>query len=215
MRTLITAALVAAMAVPAGAQAPAAAVDRATAAWAKIASLKASFEQVVTNPLTGRAERARGEYRQQGRNRLAVTFSDPKGDRIVADGKSLWLYLPSTTPNQVIRRPLGEGAGSVDLTAQFLSSPKSRFTITSQGSATVDGRAADVLLLVPKTAEDRPFARAKVWVDARDGLIRQFEVTDAQGLTRKVTLSQVVVNPKVDASSFRFSVPRGARIVEQ
>ncbi len=217
MRTSIIAAALfagAALPLPLAAQSTAA-VDRATAAWARITTLRAGFQQAVMNPLTGRTETARGEYQQQGRTRLAVRFTDPAGDRIVADGKHVWLYLPSTTPGQVLRSPIGEGAGGVDVTAQFLSSPKTRFTITPEGSATVGGRAADVLLLVPKTANDRPFARAKVWVDAKDGLIRQFEVTDAQGLTRKVTLSDVQVNGKVDAGAFKFSPPKGVRVVDR
>jgi hypothetical protein len=39
----------------------------------------------------------------RGRDRIAVRFTDPAGDRIVADGRSLWIYLPSTAPDQVIR----------------------------------------------------------------------------------------------------------------
>jgi chaperone LolA len=219
MRTsIIAAALFAGAAIPLATPVAAqstAAVDRATAAWGRITSLRAGFQQAVTNPLTGRTETARGEYQQQGRTKLAVRFTDPAGDRIVADGKHLWLYLPSTTPGQVLRSPVGDGAGGVDVTAQFLSSPKTRFTITAEGSATVAGRAADVLLLVPKRADDRPFARAKVWVDAKDGLIRQFEVTDGQGLTRKVTLTDVQVNAKVDPAAFRFTPPKGVRVVDR
>ena len=203
----------------ASAQAPsptaASTVDRAVAAWAGVKSLRATFEQTVTNPLTGSAEKARGEYQQQGRNRLSVRFTDPAGDRIVADGTVLWLYLPSTTPGQVIRTKAGGDGPNVDFTAQFLDSPKTRYTITDAGRGTVDGRAARALLLVPKSRNGAPFSRAKVWVDDRDGLIRQFEVVDASGLTRLVRLTGLKVNGSVDAAAFRFVVPRGVRVVQQ
>ena len=197
----------------AGGQSVDATVDRAVAAWAKVTSVRASFEQQVTNPLTGSAETARGEYQQQGKQRISVRFTDPAGDRIVADGKALWLYLPSTTPGQVIRADAGNSA-SVDFTAQFLASPRTRYTIADAGRATVDGRAARALLLTPKD-KSVPFKRARVWVDDRDGLIRQFEVVDGSGLTRLVRLKGLRVNGPVDAKAFTFVPPRGVKIVRQ
>jgi outer membrane lipoprotein carrier protein len=195
-----------------GAQSPAAAVDRAVAAWDKVNSVRATFEQSVSNPLTGGKEQARGEYQQQGKNRISIRFSDPKGDRIVADGKALWLYLPSTTPGQVIRTTAANG--SVDFTAQFLASPKTRYTIAPAGRGSVDGRAAQAVLLTPKTT-DVPFTRAKVWIDDRDGLIRQFEVVERSGVTRLVRLTGMRVNVPVEAGAFRFEGPKGVRVVQQ
>lgn len=197
----------------AGAQGTTPTVDRAVAAWEKVTSLRATFEQTITNPLTGRAENARGEYLQQGKNRISVRFTSPEGDRIVADGKALWLYLPSSTPGQVIRTAPGSGA-TVDWTAQFLSSPKTRYTIADAGRATVGGRATHALVLTPKK-NDSPFTRAKVWVDERDGLIRQFEVVDASGVKRHVRLTSLRINVPVDASVFRFTPPKGVRVVRQ
>ncbi len=188
-------------------------VDRAVAAWAKVTSVHATFEQVVTNPLTGRAEHARGEYLQRGKDRISVRFTDPAGDRIVADGTSLWLYLPSTAPGQVIRTKPENGA-TVDWTAQFLASPKTRYDITDAGRATVGGRATHALVLVPRR-NDAPFTRAKVWVDERDGYIRQFEVVDRSGVTRRVRLASLRVNVPVEATAFRFTPPKGVRVVEQ
>lgn len=210
---LLAAALAAAPPTALAAQSTDAVVDRAVAAWEKVTSLRATFEQRVTNPLTGSTETARGEYQQQGRQRMSVRFTQPAGDRIVADGKALWLYLPSTAPRQVIRTAPGT-RGTFDFTAQFLASPKTRYTIVDGGRATVDGRATRVLSLTPRSGKS-PFERAKIWVDDRDGLIRQFEVIDPQGLTRRVRLSAMKVNGGVDATAFVFVPPRGVRVIEQ
>ena len=70
-------------------------LDRAVAAWAKVKTARATFEQTVTNSLTGSSANARGEYQQQRPNRVSIRFTDPAGDRIVADGASVWVYLPS------------------------------------------------------------------------------------------------------------------------
>lgn len=190
-------------------------IDRAVSAWTAAKTVRGSFEQTLKNPLTGSDVTARGEFQQQGRNRIDIRFADPAGDRIVADGRVLWVYLPSTSPGQVIRSSLADGANSVDLTGQFLSAPRSKYEITSAGTAAVGGRSAHGLLLVPKRDGIVPFERATIWVDDRDGLVRQFEVTDRNGLTRRVRLTAIRTNVPVDAAAFRFKPPAGTRIVEQ
>jgi outer membrane lipoprotein carrier protein len=213
-KLIMAAAAIGLAAAPASAQQSEAAIDRAVATWSKVRTLRADFRQSVTNPLTRRVEVSRGEYQQQGANRVSIRFSDPAGDRIVADGSNLWLYLPSTAPNQVIKGAIGAMGGGVDLAAQFLSSPRTRYTITDAGAASVGGRATRAVVLVPRD-KTIPFSRARVWIDDEDGLLRQFEVTDANGLTRKVEFSNIRVNVPVESSEFRFTPPRGAKVIAQ
>jgi outer membrane lipoprotein carrier protein len=216
MRRLIySAAIAAAAALPLSAQdVTGATIDRAVAAYAKVRTARATFEQTITNPLTGSTNVSRGEFQQERPGRLSVHFTDPKGDRIVADGKAVWLYLPSSAPGQVIKMPAtAAGTGTVDLTAQFLDQPKTRYTITDAGAATVGGRPTRALLLVPRSAQ--PFAKATVWVDDADGAVRQFEVTDGGGVTRRVRLTSLRLNAPVDRKAFRFSPPKGVKVYEQ
>ena len=215
MRVYVVAAALSAVAlVPLPAQSVDATVNRAVAAYAKLKTARATFEQTITNPLTGTTVVAKGEYLQQVPGRLSVRFTDPKGDRIVADGKALWAYLPSSNPGQVMKLPLTEeGAGSVDLTAQFLTDPKTKYTISDAGAATVGGRPARALSLVPK----RPmqFTKATVWVDDADGSVRQFEVTELNGLLRKVRLTSLAINVPVDPAAFTFTPPKGVKVFDQ
>src|ERR671931_1994598 len=76
-------------------------LDRAVSAWAKVKTARATFEQTVTNALTGSSANARGDFQQQRPHKLSIRFTDPSGDRIVADGASVWVYLPSSAPGQV------------------------------------------------------------------------------------------------------------------
>lgn len=190
-------------------------LDRAVAVWSKVRTARASFEQTITNSLTGRTLTATGEYQQQRPGKLSVRFDEPANDRIVADGKHLWLFLPSTTPNQVIRTALRDGgSGTVDLSAQFLTSPRSRFTVVPAGTLAVDGRPTHAFTLTPKSKEGAPFQVATVWIDDADATIRQFDVTETTGVQRKVKLTSFRTNVAVDASSFVFRVPDGVRVVE-
>ena len=61
--------------------------------------------------------------------------------------------------------------------------------------------------LVPKR-DNNAFTRAKVWIDASDYTIRQFEIVDANGLQRLVTISNMKPNASIGASSFRFTRQR-------
>lgn len=191
-------------------------LDRAVAAWAKVKTARATFEQTITNSLTGRTLTSSGEYQQQRPGKLSVRFSEPANDRIVADGSRLWLYLPSTSPGQVIRTSLRDGgSGTVDLSAQFLTAPRSRYTITPAGAADVSGRATHAYGLVPKQKAGAPFQSATVWIDDADATIRQFEITETSGVQRRVRLTSFRSNVPVDASAFRFTVPDGVRIVDR
>ncbi len=191
-----------------------AAVQHAVDVWQGVHSVRASFEQTVSNALTGSTAHARGEYQQRRPDRLAVRFQDPDGDRIVADGTWLWLYLPSSTPNQVIkRRETAQGSGTVDITGQFLDHPFAKYDIADGGADTVAGRATRLVLLTPKPDGPKDFTRAKVWIDDADGYIRQFEVSQTNGVTRFVRLTSLQVNVPTDDAAFHFVVPKGARVV--
>lgn len=191
-------------------------LDRAVKAWAKVRTARATFEQSITNPLTGRTMTSTAEFQQQRPGKLSVKFADPANDRIVADGKYVWLYLPSTAPGQVIRSSASAGgSGSVDFTAQFLTAPRSRYTVTPAGTMDVGGRATHGFTLVPRKAGAAPFQTATVWIDDADATVRRFVVTEASGLQRTVRLTSFRTNVPVDASAFRFVVPAGVRVIEQ
>jgi len=189
-------------------------LDRAVAAWTKVKTVRAGFEQTITNPLTGRTLTATGEYQQSRPGKLAVTFADPANDRIVADGKFVWLYLPSSAPDQVIKTVQGAaGTGTVDLSAQFLTAPRSRFTVNAVGTLVVSGRPTHGYNLIPKADGAAPFTAASVWIDDADATIRQFEVTEQGGVQRRIRLTSFKTNVPVDASVFVFTLPAGVRVV--
>lgn len=210
--TVFCAALLAAT--PLAAQSPDATLDRALAAYGRMQTARATFEQTLSNPFTGSTMTAKGTVVQQRKPaRLAVTFSDPKGDRIVSDGAALWIYTPSSAPGQVIKLAASEGSGTVDVAAQFFDSPKTRYAVSHAGFATISGRKTHALTLVPKAPAQ--FTTATVWIDLADGSLRQFEVTEASGLVRKVRIVKLALNVKVKPSDFIFTPPKGVRVYDQ
>ena len=208
-------ALVAAPAAAQGASDVGALISRAAATYQAAKTATARFEQTLTNPLTGSATVSHGVLQRRAPDRFNFEFTDPEGDRLVADGTWLWVYTPSTSPKQVIKVPLAAAGGAtVDPGLQFFDSPTERFTIGDGGTATLDGRRTRVLTLTPRK-DGAHFTRATVWLDPDDGALRQFETIDGMGVKRRVRLTDLKMNVPVPADSFRFTPPAGVRVVDQ
>ena len=211
-KTAIFLAFTLAAAPAARAQTAEATIDRAVAAYANISSARATFEQTINNPLTGTTVKATGElYLRKSPNRFAVRFTNPDGDRIVSDGKSMWVYLPSTNPGQAMKMPIGAATGP-DVVNDLLQKTRSRYTVSDAGTATVGDRPAHAVLLVPKEA--RQFTKATVWVDDADASVRQFELVEPSGLVRRVQLTSLTKNATIPKSVFAFTPPKGVRVFD-
>ncbi|MGZ8376158.1 MAG: LolA family protein [Gemmatirosa sp.] len=194
---------------------PASIIDRASKAFTRAKTVRATFEQTLNNPATGSESRATGELVLAQPNRVSVRFSQPAGDLVVGDGTWLWVYLPSAAPNQVIKLPAkGKGVTGVDALGDLLTAPRSRYNVTGAGVATIGGRATHAVTMVPKV-DGQPIDRAKVWVDDANGAVRQVELTDANGLVRTLRMTSWTLDGNVPAATFRFEVPKGVRVVDR
>ena len=204
------------------AQSADATLDRAVAVYSRMKSIRAEFRQTLTNPLTGTTASTSGTLLRKKPNLLSISFTN--GDHIVADGSSLWLYVPSSVPGQVIREPSRMAATSAfDPVAEFLVSPRSRYRATAGGPSFVNGRPSHLVTLTAAAnqadrAPNTPaaqFSRVKLWIDDADNFVRQFEVTELSGLTRWILITRLTVDPALPRSAFRFTPPKGVRVVEQ
>lgn len=213
MKTVLAVATALVLALPLRAQSPEATIDRAVKAYAKVKTARASFEQTLTNPLTGNSHVARGEFQQQTLGRLAITFSDPEGDRIVNDGRAVWVYTPSSAPGQVIKLSQAVGGPSVDLLGTFLDGPRAKYTMSDAGAAVIGGRKTRAVLLVPR--QPMQFTKATVWIDDVDATLRQLEVSDNMGLVRRVRITKLALNGPVDRAAFTFTPPAGVKVYDQ
>ena len=113
------------------------AIERAVAAWKNVRSLSGTFEQTLNNPLMRTNTTAKGTFAQQQPNRIAIRFTDPSGDAIVADGKNLWVFLQQAAPGQVLKTPISDRmAAPIDI-GQFLDAPLTRYDIVARGADSV------------------------------------------------------------------------------
>ena len=189
-------------------------LNRAVAAFQEVTTLRADFVQTVRDEMIGINATSRGEFLQQRPNRFAMRWREPAGDVILSDGTWLWVYLPSTAPNQVVKSAISSQPGRTpDVVAEFLERPRERFQVTYLRSEAVRNRPADVLSFVPRQSNG-PYRRVHMWIDRQDNLPHQVEITEASGAVRRVTLDRVRVNSALPASAFAFRPPAGARVVD-
>jgi outer membrane lipoprotein carrier protein len=202
-------------AAPAHAQDADAIVGRSSRVYRSLSSLTADFVQVIDNPMIDSAE-SRGTLVQAGSSKLAMRFSEPPGEAVVIDGEHVWVYTPSTVPDQVLRlkAPSGGPVYGYNLLAWFLDRPAERYTAKYLRQDKTGGRAVDVVELTP-AVPDLPFDRAVLWLDRQDGLPRRLEITEKSGALRTLALTNLRVNRRVPDSTFQFKVPPGSRVVDQ
>lgn len=190
-----------------------AAYDRVAKAWSATKTLEANFDQKITNPLLGRTATSRGVFHQQRPGKVSITFTQPAGDRIVGDGKTLWVYLPSSAPGQVLKLPANaDGAIVADLLGQLLETPRRAFVISGGDAVTVEGRATKRVQLVPRTPNAVPFQKATLWLDDKESRPVRVQVIDGQGVDRTITLTSWSPDATLPKDAFAFTPPKGTKI---
>lgn len=211
--TLVIALTMAAAPALVRAQAADAAYEKVAKAWAATKTLDANFEQKITNPVLGKTATSRGRFLQQRPGKVSITFTDPAGDQIIDDGKNLWVYLPSSTPGQVLKLPsTADGAIVADLLGQLLDTPKKAFTISGGERSPIDGKSTTRVQLVPKTASSVPFSKAVLWLDDTGARPVRVQVIDGQGIDRTITLTSWTPDASLPTNAFSFKVPKGAKV---
>ena len=159
-------------------------IGRSARVYRSLKSLRADFVQLIDNPMIDSAE-SRGTLVQAGPAKLAMRFSDPPGEAIVIDGEHVWVYTPSTVPDQVVRLsvPNGGPVYGYNLLAWFLDRPSERYQPSYLRTEKLGGRALDVIQLIP-AVPDLPFTKAILWLDREDALPRKLEIHEESGATR-------------------------------
>lgn len=192
-------------------------LDAAAAHYREIRSLCAHFQQQLEVVVLGRTVRSSGELCQQQPAYFSMAFSDPEGDRVVADGEWLWIHYPSTDPRQVLRTPMDRGLGRFDFAREFLDRASERYRASLVGreevGADTPGGPVEAVVLDLEPMTSAPFVHARLWVDPERLLLVRVRTEEANGSIRTVDLSDIRLNPEVDPEIFRFVPPDGADVI--
>jgi outer membrane lipoprotein-sorting protein len=192
---------------------PVAVLEEASQRYGALSGFCARFEQSMEVPLLRQTTNSEGSLCQAKPNLLAMRFSDPAGDVIVADGEFFWVYYPSSDPIQVIRFDMGSHPGGIDFHEEFLASPADRYTMDFVGEDAVNGAMAFVIDLTPRAQAS--FEQATVWIDVERWLIVKVRISMENESVRTVTLSDISLNPAEDPARFQFTPPAGTQVIRR
>lgn len=183
--------------------------------YSEMKTYKAEF---TIEPDSGRKMTGTAYYQNPGK--LNFDFSRPGGDRMVSDGKTLWIYISRLNI-----------AGKQDLTLEakdekgkpiFSVMPgaglnrlfrKYHYRFDSQTQPrSIDGKETYVLDLVQKE-KIGGFETMVLYIDAESYLVRKSVATDGRGRKTAVSFQNPVINPPLDGTLFQYRPEDNTRIV--
>ncbi len=132
-------------------------------------------------------------------------YEKPYSQLLQADGDKLYVYDKDL--NQVTVRTLGGALGASPAAILFGSNDLDKnFTLRDAGVKA----GIDWLELTPK-AKDTQFQ--SVGIGFKDGNLEAMELHDVFGNVTLLTFSNIQKNPPLPADAFKFTVPKGADVI--
>jgi outer membrane lipoprotein carrier protein len=132
-------------------------------------------------------------------------YQKPYEQLLQADGDKLYVYDKDL--NQVTVRTLGGALGASPAAILFGSNDlEQNFTLKDAGVKA----GIDWLELVPKS-KDTQFQR--IGIGFRDGNLEAMELHDVFGNVTLLKFSNIQKNPSLPADAFKFTVPKGADVI--
>jgi len=185
--------------------ADAAAIDRFRSFLQSTQSVKADFEQKVSDRSGKPVQQSKGSFVLLRPGRFRWTYAKPVDQLIVGDGQRVWIY--DRDLNQVTVRRLSKALGSTPAALLAGSSDVEKaFDLSEAGSR--DG--LEWLEAKPKDRE-AGFERIRMGFDTAG--VRAMELTDNFGQTTVLRFTNLARNPQVDPGQFRFEPPKGADVL--
>lgn len=181
-------------------------VRRLEAKYNEVAALRAEFTQTMSSAYSDLNESFSGTLLLQGPRYRVET----RGQTMVTDGAVTWIY--NADENQVLINQNEDSEEGFSIDRLFTDYSK-RYSAGTVATESLGGRTHFVLTLTPKDP-DSFFSDVTVWMRADDAIISRIKVVDQNETTMLFDLKNVSFDPELDPSSFTFSPPKGAEVID-
>lgn len=171
-----------------------------------IKSYQADFIQRTSDNLGNTLQKVEGVMQVSRPGKLRWQTKPPFEQLVVSDGKDLWIYDQDL--EQVTIKPMGQKL--VETPALLLSGDSSLIADDFYVSL-AQKNGARIYSLSPKDSSQLFDQLNFKFVDDK---LLGMSILDASGQTTKVVFSQVKHNPKLTASLFTFSAPKGVDVID-
>ncbi|TAN51010.1 MAG: outer membrane lipoprotein chaperone LolA [Betaproteobacteria bacterium] len=196
-------ALLAALLAATGAQA--AALERFRVYVRTTQSARADFEQQVVDRNGKRVQDSKGSFLFLRPGRFRWSYAKPYPQLIVGDGERVWIHDPDL--NQVTVRKVARAIGSTPA-ALLAGAAEIEKAFELQEAGTKDG--LEWLDAKPRE-RDAGFERVRLGLGVSG--VEAMELVDQFGQTTLLRFSNIVRNPKLAGTEFRFTPPPGADVL--
>ena len=180
-------------------------LDRLRAFVKETQTARAEFTQTVANKDGRVSQTASGEFLLERPGKFRWTVAKPYKQLLVGDGQRVWIFDEDL--NQVIVRRIGEALGSTPA-ALLAGSQDVEKAFTWKDLPPSGG--LEWLAATP-VSKETTFAEIRLGFDAKG--LAALELLDAFGQKSVVRFTSFERNPKLPASSFTFTPPKGADVI--
>lgn len=191
--------------VVAGSGAHAGGIDRLNQFMTGTQSARSEFTQRIVDKAGKVVQESRGTFEFARPGKFRWNYVKPYAQVIVGDGAKVWVHDPDL--NQVTVRKLGTALGATPaaLLAGNNDAMKS-FELKDEG----EKEGLEWVLATPRDKEGG-FERIRLGFSAKG--IEAMELTDSFGRLTRLQFVGMQQNPRLDASTFQFTPPKGADVI--
>ena len=175
---------------------------------------KSDFTQVVTSPAKAneppRVKNSSGTFEFQRPGKFKFQYKKPFEQLILADGNSLWIF--DADLNQASQRKQSSAFANTPAaliaSATDLSALRNEFNL--ENAPEKDG--INWVSAKPKSADS---TLQTVRIGFKGEALHQLDITDSFGQRSLITFTTMQLNPSLPATSFQFTLPKGAELLKQ
>ena len=183
------------------------------AAYGELESYQANF--TIESERYGKKSVQRGVIRFKNSDRIVMDFYQPSNQKIVSNGKMMWIYIPSL--NVVAEQDLKSDAGLFSSGSEsglkiLFSKYHYRFASKEQPETMKDGSKRYTLELKQKESRSG-YREINLQVD-EDYFITRAEGVTSTGKKVSILLTDIKKNLDLPESIFKLDVPARARVLK-